>query len=280
MDMSLPGLDGWEATRQLKADPETRAIPVIALTAHAMAGDREKARRGGLRRLRHEARRPPRLLAEDRGAAPAGSRRHEHRPRRAAPPRPAHAAQPHHRLRRDPPRGAAKGTSGRTSWPGWARRADAPRAAGPPQHRAGGRSGTGLDLISRRARAAPHRAPGTHPLGGGGAARRRRGTGGGLAGARSSTRIHAAIERLATLLNLGSGPVEAASPGPSARRRGRPSPTSPSVIPVVDDSEDNRDMLARRASRRQGYEVLTAAAGNRASTMLARTPVDLGPSTS
>jgi CheY-like chemotaxis protein len=47
MDMSLPVIDGWTATRQLKSTPDTSAIPIIALTAHAMSGDEQKARESG-----------------------------------------------------------------------------------------------------------------------------------------------------------------------------------------------------------------------------------------
>jgi len=47
MDLSLPVVDGWEATRQIKADPATQSIPVIALTAHAMASDKQKALEAG-----------------------------------------------------------------------------------------------------------------------------------------------------------------------------------------------------------------------------------------
>ena len=47
MDLSIPGVDGWECTRRLKADPGTAKIPIIALTAHAMRGDEERARAAG-----------------------------------------------------------------------------------------------------------------------------------------------------------------------------------------------------------------------------------------
>jgi len=47
MDMSLPVIDGWEATRQLRSAPETATVPIIALTAHAMAGDQQRAQAAG-----------------------------------------------------------------------------------------------------------------------------------------------------------------------------------------------------------------------------------------
>jgi CheY-like chemotaxis protein len=76
MDMSLPVLDGWEATRQLKAAPETRHIPVIALTAHAMAGDRDRALEAGCDEYDTKPVEFARLLEKVRalldGAAPPG----------------------------------------------------------------------------------------------------------------------------------------------------------------------------------------------------------------
>ena len=47
MDLSIPGIDGWEVTRRLKADARTKTVPIIALTAHAMRGDEERARDAG-----------------------------------------------------------------------------------------------------------------------------------------------------------------------------------------------------------------------------------------
>ena len=64
MDMSLPVMDGWEATRQIKADDSVKAIPVIALTAHAIAGDREKALAAGCDEYESKPVKFPRLLAK------------------------------------------------------------------------------------------------------------------------------------------------------------------------------------------------------------------------
>ena len=62
LDMSLPVVDGWEAARRLKVTPETRAIPIIALTAHAMSGDREKALAAGCDDFETKPVELPRLL--------------------------------------------------------------------------------------------------------------------------------------------------------------------------------------------------------------------------
>ena len=73
MDMSLPVLDGWEATRQLKADPATARIPIIALTAHAMATDEQKAREAGCDDFDTKPIELPRLLAKMEALLQRGS---------------------------------------------------------------------------------------------------------------------------------------------------------------------------------------------------------------
>jgi CheY-like chemotaxis protein len=64
MDMSLPVMDGWQATREIKGSAETRHIPIIALTAHAVAGDREKALAAGCDEYESKPVKFPRLLAK------------------------------------------------------------------------------------------------------------------------------------------------------------------------------------------------------------------------
>jgi CheY-like chemotaxis protein len=64
MDMSLPVMDGWEATRRIKADPNTQHIPVVALTAHAVAGDRERCFEAGCDDYETKPVKFPELLAK------------------------------------------------------------------------------------------------------------------------------------------------------------------------------------------------------------------------
>jgi two-component system cell cycle response regulator DivK len=71
MDLSLPVLDGWEAARRIKAAPETSAIPIIALTAHAMPGDQEKALAAGCDDFDTKPIELPRLIGKIRALAPA-----------------------------------------------------------------------------------------------------------------------------------------------------------------------------------------------------------------
>jgi CheY-like chemotaxis protein len=73
MDLSLPVLDGWEVTRRMKAAPETTHIPVIALTAHAMSGDREKALAAGCNDFDTKPVEFARLLSKIRAILPLGS---------------------------------------------------------------------------------------------------------------------------------------------------------------------------------------------------------------
>jgi CheY-like chemotaxis protein len=73
MDLSLPVLDGWEATRRIKSAPNTKHIPIVALTAHAMAGDREKALNAGCNDFDTKPIELPRLLEKIRALLPERS---------------------------------------------------------------------------------------------------------------------------------------------------------------------------------------------------------------
>ena len=84
MDLSLPVLDGWEAARRIKAAPETSRIPIIALTAHAMPGDQEKALAAGCDDFDTKPVELPAPARQDPRAGAGGKRDREQRRSRAA----------------------------------------------------------------------------------------------------------------------------------------------------------------------------------------------------
>ena len=91
MDMSLPIMDGWEATRQIKASPETRTIPIIAMTAHAMAGDEEKSLAAGMNGHVTKPIDPDRLFGELQKWIGSSQGRAKDTPTDIAPPDPSTA---------------------------------------------------------------------------------------------------------------------------------------------------------------------------------------------
>ena len=245
MDMSLPVMDGWEATRQLKADAgDADSIPVIALTAHAMAGDREKAIAAGCDDYDTKPVDLDRLLGKIEALLGRAAAR-EHRPRGAASPRAAHAAQPHHRLRR----AAARGAGGRR---------EPDLAAGFAALRAEARQllvllnevWRGADGVADLARGARHAAPAprARPLGGEACAggRPKHGTNSLL-----QTSIASARPPNGSRSYCARAAWRRRTRAHGGRRRsgaGEPASTAASIL-VVDDNEDNRDMLARRLRR-------------------------------
>src|SRR5260221_12266592 len=74
MDMSLPVIDGWEATRRIKSSDETRHLPVVGLTAHAMAGDREKALEAGGNRQAPKPIAVERVIVKTKALLPGGGK--------------------------------------------------------------------------------------------------------------------------------------------------------------------------------------------------------------